>query len=189
MEWSFEDRLGSLTVRQEGERAIFQAIARPGDEGFCKAWLRGERGRVLLGTLIPEGGALRLRRTMPVSQLRAQGAWPPVGAEVVRMGTPSREGTPRGWQWIDCPGRLLKDPLLERTLHRVSRCLLRREEEGFCLAFPKESDGHFPIPPLFCLSGPRKLAGRWYDVFWFSEEGSPQLPHEFEGLGDTTSET
>lgn len=189
MEWSFEDRQGSVTVRQEGERAVFQAIARPGGEGFCKAWLRGERGRVLLGTLIPEGGALRLRRTMPVAQLRSQGAWPPVGAEVVRTGASSREPAPRGWQWTDCPGRLMKDPLLERTLHRVSRCLIRREEEGFCLAFPREGEAPFPIPPLFCLSEPRKLAGRWYDIFWFSGEGTPQLPHEFETLGDTTSET
>jgi len=188
VEWSFENGLGAVTVRQEGDRAVFQAIAQPRGEGFYKAWLRGERGRALLGTLIPEGGALRLRRTMPVSQLRGQGAWPPVGAEVARADLFPQEGTPAGWQWVDCPGRLLHDPALSCPLRQVSRCLLRRGEGGFSLAFLWGEGLPFPIPPLFCLSAVRELAGRQYIVFCFSENGAPKLPHETDDLGDTTSE-
>ena len=83
MEWSFEGRGGAVTVRQEGDRAVCQAIRAADGGGLYKAWLLGGGERVLRGTLIPEGGALRLRRVMEVEALKRQGVWPPEGGEVV----------------------------------------------------------------------------------------------------------
>ena len=72
MEWSFDDPNGAVTVCQEGERAICRAICPDDRGGLWKAWLLGEGGKALLGTLIPEGGAMRLRRSIDVAQLERQ---------------------------------------------------------------------------------------------------------------------
>lgn len=73
MEWSFDSPGGAVTVRREGDQAICQAIRASDGSGFYKAWLHGAGKRFLLGTLIPEGGALRLRRALPVAQLERRG--------------------------------------------------------------------------------------------------------------------
>ena len=83
MDWSFEGPNGAVTVRREGEKAVCQAIRAADSGGLYKAWLRGAGGRILLGTLIPDGGALRLRRVMDIPALERQGAWPPEGAEIL----------------------------------------------------------------------------------------------------------
>lgn len=56
VDWTFEMQFGVVTVRQEGEQALCQAMGPLEGYGLYKAWLRGAGGKVLLGTLIPEGG-------------------------------------------------------------------------------------------------------------------------------------
>lgn len=190
MEWSFEGPNGAVTVRQEGDRAVCQAI-RPADNGgLYKAWLHGAGERVLLGTLVPEGGALRLRRVMEVSALDRQGAWPPTGAEVVlAYSFASEPPPPPKWCWTDCPRRLLEDPVLSRCLQGTKRALLNRDIEGFFLAFPWSSHEPFPIPPLFCLAQLRPLSGKQYIVFRFSRQGRPELLHNFSAGGENREAT
>lgn len=79
------------------------------------------------------------------------------------------------WLWTDCPGRLMTDPTLARSLRGMDRALLRRDMEGFCLAFPWSPQAPFPIPALFCLAGMRRMGGRWYVVFRFSRRGRPEI--------------
>ena len=63
---------GSLTVRADGLRAAVEA-ERPADgRGLYKAYLRGPSGRALLGTLAPEGGRLRIRRTLTLDVLERE---------------------------------------------------------------------------------------------------------------------
>ncbi len=183
MEWSFDSGGGAVTVRQEGDRAVCQAI-RPEGGGLYKAWLLGEGGKVLLGTLIPEGGALRLRRLIGVSQLRRQGVWPPTGAEIAPFQPAAPECLPAGWQWVRCPGRLLGDPVLRQTLRGVERALLRRDGEGFWLAFPCAPELPFPIPPLFCLSRVERLGEKRFFLFRFSSGGCPEALHNPSGPGE-----
>ena len=190
MEWSFTCKNGAVTVREEGRRAICQAISRAGEGGLYKAWLQGERGRALLGTLIPEGGALRLRRSIEVRQLTGQGAWPPTGAEIVMAYAFTPEAPPpHDWCWTDCPGQLLEERTLREVLRETRRGLLRRDPEGFFLAFPYSDRNPFPIPPLFCLARLERLGGNWYTVFRFSRQGRPELLHNFSGPGDNSNET
>lgn len=191
MEWSFEGRDGAVTIRQEGERAVCQAIRAAEQNGLYKAWLLGEgRRRVLLGTLIPEGGALRLRRVMEVSALRQQGVWPPVGAEVALAYSFAAEAPPPPeWCWTDCPQRLLEDPLLSRCLRGTKRALLKRDLEGFFLAFPWSRHEPFPIPPLFCLAQMDTMGGKRCVIFRFSRQGKPELLHNFSGVGENRDAT
>lgn len=51
-----------------------------GSRGLYRGYVLGERGLMDLGTLLPEGNVLRLRRTFPVERLRSQGCWPVTGA-------------------------------------------------------------------------------------------------------------
>ena len=175
MEWSFDGPNGAVTVCQEGERAICRAICPDDRGGPWKAWLRGEGGKALLGTLVPEGGAMRLRRSIDVAQLERQGAWPPTGAELVLMGAAARGGIPSGWQWTDCPGRLVGDAGVRKALHPVERALIQRDGEGFRLALPFVPGGAFPIPALFCLSRVEVLNGKRYVLFQFSRRGCPRF--------------
>lgn len=190
MEWSFEGPVGVVTVRQDGDRAVCQAI-RPADNGgLYKAWLQGTGEKVLLGTLIPEGGALRLRRVMEVGALERQGAWPPIGAEIVLAYSFTPENPPPPpWCWTDCPRRLLEDPMLSRCLQSVRRALLNRDMEGFFLAFPWSCHEPFPIPPLFCLARLRILSGKRYVEFRFSRQGNPEPLHNFSGGGENRDAT
>lgn len=185
MEWSFETRRGAVTVRQEGERAVCQAISRPDrGDGLCKAWLLGDGGQALLGTLIPEGGALQLRRIVPISQLRRQGAWPPRGAELSAV-PPNQSGgpLPEGWQRQENPGKLMGERGLSEAARQAGPCLCRRAGEAVFLAYPYSPQRPFPIPALFCLSRLWQLAGDWYVIFRLSRWGRPELPEKDEGGG------
>ena len=124
MEWSFECSGGTVTVRQEGERVVCQALGRPESQGLYKAWLLGEEGKALLGTLIPENGALRLRRNMSAFTLKEKGAWPPVGAEIVMAYAFTPEEPPSSqWCWTECPCRLFTDRVISHALRGVDRAL------------------------------------------------------------------
>ncbi len=175
MEWSFDGPNGVVTVRQEGDQALCRAIRPDQRNGLWKAWLLGMNGRILLGTLIPEGGALRLRRTVTVEQLERQGVWPPTGAELVQLNAPPPDPPPIGWCWTDCPSRLMGEPGLHLSLQQTQRALLRREETGFQLGLPFGPKLPFPIPSLFCLSRIEYLDGTPYALFRFSRRGCPLL--------------
>ena len=178
MEWSFEGPQGAVTVRQEGRCAICRAISRAGERALYKAWLIGDKGRVLLGTLIPEGGALRLRRSVEISWLESQGAWPPRGAEILEAYSLGPRTTPQGWSHQEEPWRLLEGELRE-CARELRWAFLRRDMEGFFLALPWEGKQPFPLPPLFCLAKMERLEGKWYILFRFSRQGRPELLHKF----------
>lgn len=189
MEWSFDSPGGAVTVRREGNQAICQAIRASEGSGFYKAWLYGEEKRFLLGTLIPEGGALRLRRAVPVVQLERRGVWPPAGAEILPAVPAGENRPPAGWSWVDCPGRLLRDPPAEAAGQKLVRALLRREEEGFELAFPFNPTVPFPLEPLFCLGRLERLDRVWHVLFSFSARGCPEFPHSGGIFGKTKEES
>lgn len=188
MEWSFDSPAGCVTVREEGDRAVCQAIRRESEEGLYKAWLRGSGGRFLLGTLIPEGGALRLRRNIPIFQLRRQCVWPPTGGEIVMAFPFTEETPPEGFRWESQPERLMCDPLLAQSVRPLGRVLMKREEQGFSLAIKYSAGAPFPLPPLFCLSRVERLEGKPYLFFAFSSEGRPVLPYNPSQRGEAREE-
>lgn len=186
MEWSFETGGGGVvTVRQEGDRAMCQALRNAVGEGLYKARLQGGRGSFLLGTLIPEGGALRLRRNVSVAQLQREGVWPPTGADIVMAFPFTGETAPSGFSWEEQPWKLTPDRLISPCLQRIGRCLIRKYPQGFSLVIPFRLEEPFPLPPLFCLSRTVRLDGKTYLQFSFSREGRPVLPYDFLNPGET----
>lgn len=162
---------GVLTLRLDGPRVHMEA-ERPADgRGLYKVWLRGDHGgRLLLGTMAPEGGALRLRRTLSLSALERAGCWPQFRAEAP-LAFSFAAGGPGGWYCEQHPERLLADPVLRAQVQGPMLCL--REGEGFSLSAPFRPDRPFPLTALFCLARTERREGRLYLVWPFDREGRP----------------
>ena len=167
---------GWLEVREEGGRAVCAARLPDDGRGLYRCWLLGPAGRVPLGAFLPEGGELRLSRTLEVPALARQGAWPPVGGEAALTwaARPARHAAPPpGWTWEPRPAAPLGEPLL-REAAGDRGALLRREGEGFSLAWPFRPEEPFPLTPLFCFARVEKLAGAPHLVIPFRPGGCPR---------------
>ena len=174
---------GTLTVRREGVHVHMEA-ERPADgRGLYKVWLRGDRGgKLLLGTLVPEGDVLRLRRTLSVGTLERSGCWPQFRAEAPLAFPFSARGG-ETWYCEQHPERLVADPVLKAQISGAMLC--RKEAGGFSLSAPFGTDRPVRLPSLFCLAGVECREGRLYMVWRFDGEGRPVFPHKKEGPGQT----
>ena len=120
---------GVLTVREEGLRAVVTA-QRPNDgRGLYRAYLQGAGGQVLLGTMAPEGAALKVRRTFSLDELRRKGAWPPRGGRAELSFSFTDSKAPEGWHWADPAGLRFREAELLRAAVQLGRALYRREGE------------------------------------------------------------
>ena len=167
---------GWLEVREEGGRAVCRARLPDDGRGLYRCWLLGSAGKVPLGPFLPEGGELRLSRTLEIPALARQGVWPPVGGEAALTwaARPARRiGPPPGWTWEPRPAALLGEPLLREAAGERG-ALLRREGEGFSLAWPFRPDEPFPLTPLFCFARVEELAGAPHLVIPFRPGGCPR---------------
>lgn len=172
---------GTLTLVQDGPRVRMEA-ERPADgRGLYKVWLHGDQGgKLLLGTLAPEGGALRLRRTLSVGALERAGCWPQFRAEAILAFSFAEQG---GWYCEQHPERLLADPVLKGQINGAMLC--RREGEHFSLAVPLRTDAPVALSALFCLAQVERWNGRPHLVWQFDGSGQPKIPHKKEGSGQT----
>ena len=108
---------GTLTLSQEGNRVRLEAERPEDSQGLYKVWLTGAQGgRLLLGTLAPERGALRLRRTLSVGELERAGCWPPQGAQAP-LAFPFSAS--ERWYREQHPEQLVRDPVLKKRLKRI----------------------------------------------------------------------
>ncbi len=165
---------GVLRLRQEGPRVHMEAERPEDGQGLYKVWLHGDQGgKLLLGTLVPEGKQLRLRRVLTVSTLERAGCWPQFRpAAVLAFSFQEQEGN--GWYCERQPGRLVSDPVLRERLSGSMLC--RRGGDGFSLAAPFRTDSPVLLAPLFCLARVERWNGRPHLVWSFSREGVPRLP-------------
>ena len=107
---------GVLRLRQEGARVHLEAERPEDGRGLYKVWLHGDQGgKLLLGTLAPEGGRLRLRRTLTVSALERAGCWPQFRPAAVLAFSFQKEAE-TGWYCEQRPGALVSDPVLKGEL-------------------------------------------------------------------------
>lgn len=178
MEWCFELPNGAVTIRQEGRCAVCRAIYRTDEPSLFKAWLIGKRGRILLGTLIPEGGALRLHRSIEISQLERQGAWPPTGAEILAAYSLTTRHPPKGWCLQNEPWKMSELGEFRSSVQNFPWCFLRKNAKGIQIAIPWELGKTFPLSQLFCLASIKQFDGDLYLTFCFSAQGKPELPFE-----------
>lgn len=169
---------GVFTLRQEGPRVQMEAERPSDNRGLYKVWLHGDQGgKLLLGTLVPEGGALRLRRTLSVSELERAGCWPRFRAEAaLAFAFHDRPGG--RWYCEQHPERLVSDPVLKAQMSGAMLC--RREAEGFTLSAPFATDRPVKLPSLFCLAGVERREGKLHMVWRFNAAGEPELPRKKE---------
>ena len=150
------------TVQEQGPRAAVE-VWRPDDgRGLYKAWAAGPGGRCLLGTLVPEGNTLRLRRVLSVDSLRRQGAWPVERVE-----------EELAWTFFPQQRQVtFEDPVLRRSAADLPPHTVRWTADGFSLTFPYDPNRPFPLTPAFCFA--RVEGGRL--VFSFRADGMPCFP-------------
>ena len=187
MEDKFPVAGGWLTCRHAGGRAEL-LLELPNDgRGLYRAWVQGPGGRTELGTLLPEGGCLRLGRSFPIQELQRRGCWPVTGGQVQMTyaisgagSSPSGPAAPRGWGRLTQPGPCFPhDPVLALAARRAGPCLRCRRESGeFLLAWPWQPRQPFPLPPLFCLAQVKSLGGQPHVVFSFAPDSTPVVPPE-----------
>lgn len=174
---------GVLTLQQDGPRVHMKA-ERPADgRGLYKVWLHGDHGgKLLLGTLVPDGGALRLSRVVSVSALERAGCWPRFRAEAPLAF--AFDGRPDGrWYCEQHPEQLVTDPLLRARLRGAMLC--RKENGTFALSSPFRADRPVRLPALVCLARVERRDGQLYMVWEFDSQGNPKVPHKLERFGHT----
>lgn len=169
---------GRLTCRTRGNQAEFYMEVRPDRPGLYRGALIGPAGRWDLGLLLPEGGCLRLSRTLFTDSLARAGCWPVTGGEAVLThafpGGPE-PSFPPGWQRIPDPSVCFPDdPVLARSAGASGGWILCRSTDGrFSLAAPWEPGALFPLLPAFCFAKICRMAGRDWAVFRFLSGGRP----------------
>lgn len=129
MEQKFPMEQGWLLCRETGGRAELTMEVPGGSRGLYRGYVLGERGLMDLGTLLPEGNVLRLRRTFPVERLRSQGCWPVTGGRVQM--TYAFTGQPRC-----APPRAGRNWTIRRPCFPRTRCWPRRPGRGAGDALP-----------------------------------------------------
>lgn len=160
---------GLLTVEPAGTRVRLEARRRADERGLYKVWLVGKGGgRLLLGTLIPEGKELRLQRTLSLGTLEQAGCWPVERAEAVLAFSFSHD---RGWYCQTNPGELVEDHLLRQVLTRPMLC--RRTGGGFELAAPFDRNSPVALNTLLCLARVEAVEGRPHLIWTFDSAGRP----------------
>ena len=128
-----------------------------------------------MGTLVPEDGVLRLKRTLSVGALERAGCWPRFRAEAPLAF--SFNAPPAGrWYCEQHPEQLVNDPVLQARLRGGMLC--RREGGGFSLAAPFRTDRPVRLPALICLSRLERREGQVHMVWDFDSQGNPKLPHK-----------
>lgn len=174
---------GVLNVGQEGPRVHLRA-ERPDDGGgLYKVWLRGERGgKLLLGTLAPEGGVLRLHRVLSVGELDRAGCWPGFRGETV-LAFPFSKQNDGKWYCEQEPARLLDDGLLRQQAREPMLC--RRGGEGFWLAAPFRTNQRVALEGIICLAKMERWPSGPHLVWSFDSAGRPKIPHRGEENGQT----
>lgn len=147
-----EVRRGELVCRDEGCYMLCCVDVPMWDSGVKKVWLCSQGGgRVLLGTLVPEGGRYRLRRRVSHSTLRCCGVSRPDCALV----------NPRSAadDWRGLESLPLEDAELRKALSACPQGLWRREGSSLRLRFPWRSGDAVPMMSLFCFGHSRE--GWW----------------------------
>ena len=175
---------GYLTCRVRGDQADFYMEARPVRPGLYRGALIGAHGRWDLGLLLPEGGCLRLSRTLWTAALDRAGCWPVTGGEAVLThafpGGPA-PSVPPGWKRIsDASVYFPDDPLLARSAGETAGWIVcQGKDGGFSLAAPWEPGAPFPLLPAFCFAQVRRMAGGCWAVFRFRADGRPETRTPF----------
>lgn len=174
---------GMAQLTTKGRQVTVEISQEDDKKGLYKGYLRGQHGRMELGTLMPEGGQLFLRRIVSIDTLEKRGVWPVLGVSTcLAYATPTvrRGNHPPVWQGERNPRGWVKEPSIRCCIERVQGVMIRKCNQGVLMAVPWQEGREFPVPPLFCLATTRVMGGRQYVMFAFDHEGQPNLPWQEE---------
>lgn len=159
MEWAANEQNGKVTV----------TVKRPNDgSGLFRAYAVGRGGgRLLLGTLTPQGGLLTLTRTLSADALKQRGCYPVAGVDAVLA---------QSFAPAPVPSPPFPDDILSAAFARSPRGRQERDGEGFALTFPYDPAAPFPMVPIFCFACFSCRDHRFYIRYTFDKEGNPRLP-------------
>ncbi len=144
---------GEIRCRNEGFRTVFSIDVPFWESGVKKVWLIGaDGGRLLLGTLMPENGRMRLTKTLSRSTLRSAGTDPPLSGEV-------NPGSFDG-EWRSLNTFFHPDTIIQESVSRLSNGFWKRQDGGMVVRFSWRLDMPVPVTALFCLS--EVHGGNWY---------------------------
>lgn len=158
-------------VTEQGSQAVIDVWRKNDGSGLFKAYIKGPASRVQLGTMIPEGGILRLRRTLPVESLKHQGVWPIRQIEE-ELAYSFRERSGH-IEW--------KDEILYRCARQLPQHTVNRNGEMVSFIFRFDPRSPFPFVPIFCFAYVEN--GRL--IFSFHKNGTPYI---FQKNGDDREE-
>ncbi len=137
---------GHILCKDEGCYMTFSVDAPLLGGGVKKVWLFSDGGgRLLLGTLVPEGQRLRLRRRVSHSDLRFRGMAAPTSGQIN-----PQEAAP-GWSSLSTLP--LHDPELVAALAGLQGSW-RRDGDSVELRFPWQVGQAVPVVSRFCLGQP-----------------------------------
>lgn len=159
-------------VTEQGSQAVIEVWRENNGVGLFKAYIKGTTGRFQLGTLIPEGGGLYLRRTLSVDTLKRQGVWPIRKIEEELVYSFREQSGHIEW----------KDEVLRRCARQLPQHTVNRNGEIISFAFRFDPRSSFPFVPIFCFA--RVENGRL--IFSFYKDGTPYI---FQKKGNDRKET
>ena len=160
---------GQLKLQEDGAMVRCEVIRKDDGKGIYKVWLNGTGDGFLLGTLVPEQGALRLCRRVSRDSLARAGCWPVEGGRCVLAFSFQRSG----WQREVAECRMT-DPVLRKAARNVW-ALVKEETNGFCLAIPFDTARPFHLSPAFCFAQVERVEGELCAVFCFDNQGQLRL--------------
>ena len=146
-------RVGVLQATKAGEDTVFQVDA-AAPPGLYRVYVEGSAGRIFLG--VWEGNT-------PLRRRFSAGLTAPLGT-VLCGAAQSSPGDEDGWRTA-APGDV---PCWDTT-----GGLVCRRGQTVELALPFDPTAPFPLPTLFCLARIRRLHGREWAVFCFTDTGEP----------------
>jgi len=170
---------GWLEVQEQGAYVQLSAQRKHDTEGLYKVHLLGNHDSYLLGTMIPEGPILNLRRTISRSTLIQHGVWPIIGgkAEMVYPFTDTaNKEKDLSWHWEHRPSKLFFDAVLAEAATNWGSVLHRTCSGGFALAAPFDPRHPFPFTPIFCFGCISTVDAKSHVIFYFSPDGTPIFP-------------
>lgn len=152
-----DKRQGILRVTAEGQDTCFE-VRCPPMPGLYRAYVQGERGRLLLGVM--EGEGLRRRFSPTLTS--------PIGR--ILSGRMEESVLCQADDWTSAPEDWLAQypPFPPETLF----C---RRGRRYYLAIPYAEEKPFPLEKYFCFARVRTMDGRLRAVFIFDRDGNPLI--------------
>ena len=153
MEW------GILRWEDQEVRAVFTLRCTSPGPGLYKAYLVGSAGAMLLGTPMPEGTSLVLRRVITHDALRGCRVLPPIRGELRSADSGAPSLCPPGWREGRRADWAAADPVIRDGLDRTETVWVRAEADGLTLLLPWETGRELPLTAAVCFLRVQKLDG------------------------------